>query len=161
GALRDECGERRQRRLTAWEESVGPETRPAIDLSPPGHGAPNEIGIEPDDRIAPAHRAALDRFQQKAQRTGTRNLEESRYRRFEVGHQRGPDDLGLAARIAFGNRRPLRLDLHGLLHRSVKAVAGTTADHLVQRALIDGHPGLAFELGDIFGEKGFGEATVE
>src|SRR5215510_2772201 len=108
-----------------------------------------------------AHGATLHRFQQKTQRPGARDLEEGRYRRFKVGDQRGPDDLGLAARIAFGKRRPLRLDLHKLLHRSVYAVAGTTADHLVQRALIDGHPDFAFELGDIFGEKSFGEATVE
>ena len=64
--------------------------------------APDQIGIEPDDRIAPAHRAALDRFEQEAHRPAARDLEEGRDRRLEVGDQRGPHDLRLAARIALG-----------------------------------------------------------
>ena len=98
-------------------------TRRAIDLGPSGDGAPDQIGIEPDDRVAPAHRAAFDRFQQKAHRPPVGDLEEGRHRRFEVGDQRGPDHLGLAPRVALGERRCLRLDLHGLIQLDVAGTA--------------------------------------
>src|SRR5215467_7100180 len=45
--------------------------------------------------------------------------------------------------------------------RSVCSLAGTTADHLVQRTLIDRDADLAFEAGDIFSKNILGDATIE
>src|SRR5260221_16710 len=78
-----------------------------------GDRAPDHVGIEADDGVAPTHRAALDRFEQEAHRPLAANLEEGRHRRFEVRDQRRPHDLGLAPRVALGECRCLRLDLHG------------------------------------------------
>src|SRR5262249_2428594 len=44
---------------------------------------------------------------------------------------------------------------------SVCAVARSAADHLVQRALIDGDADIAFEPRNIFGENTVGEAAIE
>src|SRR5262249_60062302 len=45
--------------------------------------------------------------------------------------------------------------------RSVCSVAGSAADHLVQRVLIDGDADLAFEPGNIFSEKVLREVAIE
>jgi hypothetical protein len=37
----------------------------AVDLGLVLRAAPDHVGLEADDRVAPAHRAALDRFQQE------------------------------------------------------------------------------------------------
>src|SRR5204862_70441 len=73
----------------------------------------DEIGVETDDGIASAHRAALHRFQQEAHGARAGDLEKRRHRGFEIRDQRGPDDLRLAAGVSLGKRRCLRLDLHG------------------------------------------------
>ena len=120
-AFGDQRAQGRKRRLVAGREGA---PRRAVDLGAPADGAPDQVGLEPDDRIAPAHRAAFDRFQQKAHRPAAGDLEEGRHRRFEVGDQRGPHHLRLAARIAFGERGGRRLDLHrrAQLSSSVLAV---------------------------------------
>ena len=79
----------------------------------PADGAPDQVGLEADDRIAAAHGAAFDRFEQEAHRPAVGDLQEGRDRRLEVGDQRGPDHLRLAARVAFRELCCLRLDLHG------------------------------------------------
>jgi hypothetical protein len=40
-------------------------------------------------------------------------------------------------------------------------VCGSAADHLVQCTLIDGHPDLVFEPGDILAEQVFRDAAIE
>ena len=67
--------------------------------------APDQVGIEADDRIAAAHRAALDRLEQEAHRPAAGELQERRDRRFEIGDQRGPHHLRLAARRSARRRR--------------------------------------------------------
>src|SRR5262249_18573849 len=68
--------------------------------------------LEPDDRVATAHRAAFHGFQQKAHGTAAGDLEERRDRRLKVGNQGGPDHLRLAPCITLGKGRCLRLALH-------------------------------------------------
>ena len=112
-AFGDERAQRRQRRPVAGREAISPVPRRAADLGLPSHRAPNEIGIESDDRIAPAQRAALHRLQQKAERPRSRDLEEGRHRGLQIRDERGPHDLWLASRVALGKCHGLRLDLHG------------------------------------------------
>ena len=89
----------------AGREAVGVAARGAVDLGAAAVRAPDQVGIEPDDRIAAAHRAAFDRFEQEAHRPAAGDLQERRDRRFEVGDQRGPDHLRLAARRSARRRR--------------------------------------------------------
>ncbi len=118
-ALGDQAAQGLQRRLGAWHEAIAGRACAAVDLGLAVDGAPDEVRLEPDDRVASAHRAAFDRFQQKALRPALGDLQERRYRCLEVGNEGGPDDLRLAPRVALGERRCLRLDLHGniSLHR--------------------------------------------
>ena len=44
----------------------GIDKRPPVDLGPPAVRAPDEIGLQSDDRVASAHRTAFDRFEQEA-----------------------------------------------------------------------------------------------
>ena len=112
-AFVDEGAQRRQRRLAAGLERLAVLARGAVDLGRVGACAPHHVGIEPDDRVAPAHRAALDGFEEKAQRLVGAGLEKGRDRGFEVGDQRGPHDLGGAACIGCRECAGGRLDLHG------------------------------------------------
>src|SRR5262249_3427554 len=73
--------------------------------------APHKVGLEPDDGIAAAHGAALDRLEQEAHgRAG--DLEEGRNRRLQVGHQGGPDHLRHAAPVTLGEGVRRRFDVH-------------------------------------------------
>ena len=110
-AFGNERAQRLQRWLVAGRERAVAARR-AIDLGAALDRAPDEVRLEPDDRIAPTRRAAFDRFQQKAHGTAAGNLEERRDRRLKIGNQGGPDHLRLAARITLGEGRRLRLDLH-------------------------------------------------
>src|SRR5262249_42457914 len=111
-AFGDERAQCRQRRTRAGRKGVRALPRAAVDLGSPGDGAPNEIGMEANDRITPADRAPFDGFQQKTRRPRSRELEKRRYRSLKVRDQRSPHDLSLAARVAFGKSRGLWLDLH-------------------------------------------------
>jgi len=84
----------------------------AADLGPGSDRAPDEVRLEPDDRVAPAHFAAFDRFEQKAHRPAAGDFQKGRDRRFKISDQGRPHDLRLAGRIARGKRRSRRLDLH-------------------------------------------------
>ena len=64
-----------------------PVARVAIDLGAAVAQAPDQVGIEPDDRVASAHRAALDGFEQEAHRPAGGELEEGGDRRLEVGDE--------------------------------------------------------------------------
>jgi len=111
--FRDERTQSRQGGFVARGKAIRLVANRAIDLRAPSHGPPDEIGVEPDDGIAPAHRAALDRFQQKTHRAHADDFEKRRHWCLQVRDQRGPDDLRLATRISLGKCRCLRLDLHG------------------------------------------------
>ena len=109
--------------------------RPAVDLGRPAAVRQIEVGLEPDDRIASAHRAALDRFQQEAHRPRRRRSSETptpgfRDRRPAWSRRPAPR----RARSAW--QTPL-LAARSAWRTSICAVAGSAADHLVQRALID------------------------
>ncbi len=73
--------------------------------------APDQVGIETDDRIAAAHVAALDRFQQKAMGRPAASL-----RKAETGVSRSATRVvqtAWARRVhRSGERARLRLDLH-------------------------------------------------
>jgi hypothetical protein len=86
--------------------------RGAIDLGARAVGAPDQVRVEPDHRIASAGRAALDRLEQEAVRPSAGHFQECRDRRFQIGDQRGPHHLRLAARIARRECVFRRLDLH-------------------------------------------------
>ena len=89
--------------------------------------APDQVGLEADDRIAAAHRAAFDRLEQEAHRPRARDLQERRDRRLQVGDQRGPHHLRLAARVARGEALGRRLDLHGRFSSARRRVAWLSA----------------------------------
>src|SRR5262249_15312742 len=110
-AFGHERTQRLERRLVAGREGAVAARR-AVDLGTALDRAPDEIGLEPDDRVATAHRAAFDGFQQEAHGTAAGDLEERRDRRLKVGNQGGPDHLRLAPCITLGKGRCLRLDLH-------------------------------------------------
>src|SRR6266511_1023603 len=72
------------RRSTAKLNAMRVGARLAVDFGAIAVHAPDHVRFETDDRIAPAHRAALDRFEQEAHRL-TGQLQESRNRRLQVG----------------------------------------------------------------------------
>ena len=109
--------------------------------------APDQVGLEADRRVAPAHRAALDRFEQEAVGPAFGELEHRRDRRLEIGDQRGPDHLRLPGLVAgdelgrIGARRHrarLRTARSG---RPAARAAGrrraVAADHAVDRGAVD------------------------
>ena len=73
--------------------------RRARDLRACALGAEEQIRIEAEHRIAPAHRAAFDRFQQKGVPPAAGELQEGGDRGFEVGDEPGEDELRLALRV--------------------------------------------------------------
>ena len=73
------CGFRRSARAAPASggcgqgaKAVGIAARIAVDLGPRAVRSPDQVGIEPDHRIAAAHRAAFDRLEQKAHRPARR-----------------------------------------------------------------------------------------
>ena len=68
--------------------------RLAVDLGPVAEGAPDDVGSDADDRVAPAHGAALHRFQQAADGLPVAQLQGRRDRRLEVGDEPRPHHLG-------------------------------------------------------------------
>ena len=70
-----------------------------IDLRPRAETAPDQVRLQADGRVAAAHGAALDRFQQTAVRAALGELEHGRDRRLQIGDQRGPHHLGLTGLV--------------------------------------------------------------
>ena len=106
-----------------------------------------DVGLEPDDRIASAHFAAFDRFEQKAHRRACRrgragDLQKGGNRRFQIGDQRRPDHLRLAGRIALGERcaEGSMCILVGIRRRGVPLT-----ECLRQRRLIDAGAEIVFQ----------------
>ena len=77
-AFGEEGAQRLERRLVAGRETGRAyAARVAIDLGAAVDRAPDHVGIESDDRIASADRAALDRFQEEAHRPPVGDLEKA------------------------------------------------------------------------------------
>ena len=85
----------------------------ALNLGIAAAHAPYLARLDADDRVAAAHRAAFDRFQQEAVRPPGRQLEHCRYRRLEVGNQTRPDHLCLAGIVGARKLGDARLDQQG------------------------------------------------
>src|SRR6185312_7704290 len=83
-----------------------------IDFRLVAPAAPDHVGLQADQRIAPARASAFDRFQQERIGPPIRQLQQRGDRRLEVRDQPGPDDLGLAGFIRGGKAVELRLDIH-------------------------------------------------
>ena len=111
-ALGDQRAQRIERRRAARLERLGVSARAAIDRGLAVMRAPDEVRLEADDRIAAAHRAALDRLEQEAHGFATAELQEGGDRRLEIGDERRPNDLRFAARVPRGKGVLGRLDLH-------------------------------------------------
>ena len=75
-------------------------------------GAPDEVGLEADDGIAPARGAALDRLQQEAHRLVGGELQVGGDGRLEVGDEARPHDLRRARVIALGEGGERRHRFH-------------------------------------------------
>ena len=74
-ALGNDVAQRRERRIAGRYESGGIGGRRAVDLGALAVDAEDKVRLEPDDRIAAAHRAALDRLQKKTHRPSAGDLE--------------------------------------------------------------------------------------
>ena len=156
-AFRDQRAQRLERRLGAGREGVGLGARAAVDLGLRAVGAPDQIRLEPDDRIAAAHRAAFHRLQQKAHRLAAAELEEGRDRRLQVGDQRGPHHLRLrrgrsVRRMRFPTARSAWAQLIGWR---------AAADDLVQRRLVERDAEIVFEPRDIFADDVVGVGILQ
>ena len=107
-AFGDQRAQRLERRLRAGRKARRIAARVAVDLGLRAVRSPDQVGIEPDHRIAAAHRAAFDRLEQEAHRPRAGDFQERRDRRFEIGDQRGPHHLRLRrGRSARRRRRPV------------------------------------------------------
>ena len=95
-AFADQCPQRRDRRRAVGCEGVGVRPRVAVDLGFAVQAAPDQIGLEPDDRIASARLAALDALEQERVVTALAEFEERRDRRLQIGDALGIEDLRLA-----------------------------------------------------------------
>ena len=97
-------GEQRAQRLKRGGglgcEGIGRRLRARIHFGAVAEGAPEQIGGQPDDRIATARGTALHGFQQAAERLAITQLEHGRDRRLEIRDQACPHDLRLAGGIA-------------------------------------------------------------
>jgi hypothetical protein len=117
-ALADEGPQRVQRGLFLRQEGIGVGAGVAVDLGLVAAAAPDHIGLQADDRIATAHRAAFDRFQQEGIGAAVGQLEHGRDRSLEIGDALGPDQLRPAAGIARGEVVEDRLGAHGSILKS-------------------------------------------
>ena len=74
--------------------------------------APQHVGIEADNRIAAAHGAAFDGFEEEGVGPVRGELQHGRDRRFKVCDQLRGDKLGRSSGVALGEIGKRRLDLH-------------------------------------------------
>ena len=102
-----------QRALETGFEGLGIAAEAPVDLRLVPAGAPDEIGLDADHRIAPAHRAALHGFEQEAVSAAVGELQHAGDRRLQIGHQAGIDDAWPAGRVGCGKNLEGRLDFHG------------------------------------------------
>ena len=76
-----------------------------VDLGAVAAAAPDQVGLDAQDRIAAADRAAGHALQQEAEGAAIGELEQGRDRRLQVGHQRGRDHLRPARLVGGGEAR--------------------------------------------------------
>ena len=81
----------------------------AIDFRHIAPGAPDQVGPQADDGIAPARLAALHAFQQEGIFVGVAQLEISGDRRFQIGDMAGIDRLRPAGIIVARESREVGL----------------------------------------------------
>ena len=98
GGLGDQGAQGLERRSLEGLEGLDVEERPAVDLGGGPAAAPDQVRLEADEGVAPDGGPALDRLEEAGIAPPVAQLEEGRDRRFQVGHQGGPDHLG-AARV--------------------------------------------------------------
>ena len=115
--------------------------RRPVDLRPPVVDTKYEIRFQTDNGVTAAHRAALNRFQEKAHGPRTGNLEKSRDRRFQIGDERGPYDLRLARRVTRCERLSRRLEVHLFSIRGGAAARLRECRSIHRRAKIVFEPG--------------------
>src|SRR5690606_26942679 len=84
-----------------------------VDLGAIAEGTEGEVRLDPDDRIAPAHRPAFHRFEQEAIPAPGGNLEHRGNRRFQIGDETGPYDLRLAGIVGARKIADSGFDQHG------------------------------------------------
>jgi hypothetical protein len=68
----------------------------AVDLAGPPGSAEHQVGVEAEQAVAPAHFAALDRFEQEIAAPGLDQLERRADRSLGVGDELAPDERRLA-----------------------------------------------------------------
>ena len=95
---------------------------------------PDEVGLHAHDRVAAAHLAAGDAFEEEAVLARLGQLQHQRDRRVEVGDEAGPDHL-VAARGEAGGEV---LDRREELHRG----SGEAGEGGLEQRLVHRHPGL-------------------
>ncbi len=117
-ALADEGTQGIERGLFLGGEGIRIGTGVAVDLRLVAAAAPDHVGLQADDRIAAAHRTALDRFQQEGIGAAVGQLQHGRDRRLEIGDALGPDQLRPAAGVARGEILENRLGAHGAILKS-------------------------------------------
>src|SRR6185369_1231714 len=76
--------------------------RLAIDLGLVAESAPDDVGRDADDRVAPANGPALNRFQEAADGLPVAQFQRRRDGSLEVGDKPRPYHLRLALAIAVG-----------------------------------------------------------
>ena len=110
-----ELGEQRAQRLQGGEllglEGGRIGQRLAVDLGRVAEGAPDDVGGDADDRVAPANGAAFHQLQQAAHGLPVAQLQRRRDRRLEVGDKPRPHHLRLALAVALGKRGARRQGL--------------------------------------------------
>jgi hypothetical protein len=111
-ALGDELAQAGQRGGRLVAPSVGVEAGVAIQPGAVASALPDQVGLHAHDRVASAHLAAGDAFEQEAVAPRLGQLQHQRHRRVEVGHQPRPDDLVLARREARAELLDRREQLH-------------------------------------------------
>jgi hypothetical protein len=93
GGFRPKPAQRVQRRGLAHPRTRRGRSAPAVQAAVGAPAFPDQVGLHPDDRIAPAHLAAGHRFEDEGVAARIRQLQHHRDRRVEIGGQPGVDQL--------------------------------------------------------------------
>ena len=96
------------------DERMRCRVRVPVDLGLSVAAAPDQVRLHPDDRVAPACRAALDAFQQERVGLAVCQLEEGGHRRFQVRHAATPHQR--AASVVIGRAESGETGWDGDIH---------------------------------------------
>ncbi len=99
----------------------------ARDLRLPAFGAEEQVRVEAEHRIAPAHRAAFDRLEQEGVPPAPCELQEGRNRRLQIRDEARENELRLAFRVTRFEAPVRGLYLHRSDARPILSIAGITA----------------------------------